>query len=572
MRKDSVNRINWLEVVGILVVSAVIWFVAEYFVLVPLNFRAVGLWLTIVINALAILGISSFCWAEEEYDNEDGHWTFSLVFKRVSLVISCICILALIIGGFSGSHLFNAKSYSELIEVEEANFTEDFNNINPDQLIIVDMKTAQKLGDRQLANFQNPSYFDVDDEYNLVRVGDDYVRITPLNYGGLFKAGKAGSIPGYITVDAKTQAAKAVKLETPMVYSPSAYWSKDLSRHLHMLYPSYILSKSYFEVDDEGTPFWITAVKTPTIGLFGGKLEKSVLITNCITGETTEYSVDAVPNWVDHIHSVSYVMSLLENHYTLANGFWNSIFGKTGVFNTAYQYRESRSDKEESQYTPFEGYNSLVDKDGNVMFYTGITPSNNAETNYGFVLVSPRNDGAKFYSVTGAEESSAQKAAEGLVSDLKYSASFPTIVNIDGEETYFMLLKDGAGLVQKYAFCNIENYSKVVEANTLDAAIKKYQARINNLSYTESENATTTEEDVPRETETITGQVITVEQAELGGYTYYYFTIEGDDFVYMSSIQNSNLQPMKLKNGTTVTITYYDSTEAGLRIVTELKF
>ena len=61
-------------------------------------------------------------------------------------------------------------------------------------------------------------------------------------------------------------------------------------------------------------------------------------------------------------------------------------------------------------------------KDGSIWFYTGITPANKAETNVGFLLLNPRTGLMRFYDLTGenddtagAEESSAQKAAEGLV-------------------------------------------------------------------------------------------------------------------------------------------------------------
>ncbi len=345
-----------------------------------------------------------------------------------------------------------------------------------------------------------------------------------------------------------------------------------------------MLAKSFFEVDDDGNPYWITGVKTPTIGMRGGKVIESVIITDAITGKNVEYKLDELPEWVDHTMSVSYLMEIAGWHYAYTEGYFN--FSKTNVYRTSYYYKssnsESSSENEANKYTPFEGYNSILAKDGSIWFYTGITPANTAETNVGFLLVSPKTGEMKYYTASGAEESSAQIAAEGLVSNMKYSASFPTIVNVEGEETYFMTLKDGGGLVQRYAFCNMKNYAKCVCASTIDEAIELYKIEMgfasaenkgdNSNGENNQENEDTDKPVV--ETVELSGKVSQVQQAQVDGYTYYYFTIEGNDaLVFMSSIENSNLQPMKLQVGANVTIEYYESEkEIGIAIVTVITF
>lgn len=70
------------------------------------------------------------------------------------------------------------------------------------------------------------------------------------------------------------------------------------------------------------------------------------------------------------------------------------------------------------------------------------------------------------------------------------------------------------------------------------------------------------------DTKMTNGVVSEVTEAEIEGYTFYYFTIEGSESIFMSSIQNSNLQPLKLKVGTEVTVMSY--TEKDVEIVTEI--
>lgn len=54
----------------------------------------------------------------------------------------------------------------------------------------------------------------------------------------------------------------------------------------------------------------------------------------------------------------------------------------------------------------------------------------------------------KYYEIEGAIEDSAMTSAEGKVQNLGYKATFPLLLNIDAEPTYFMALKDASGLVK----------------------------------------------------------------------------------------------------------------------------
>ncbi len=571
MKENKKIRIGKEFVVGtivLLVILGIYTFITQYFFLVPINLRSVEFWFAAIIF-LALVGglIWFFTDMSVSYNsrlNAIGKWMFA---------IAIILIVVMGILAWFGSPMFNAKSYSQLIEISDGDEVTDIPDIEQDPIAIVDQKNAERLGDRQLAYVENSTYYEVNNEYNLIEVNGEYFRVSPIDYGGFFKAQNAGSIPAYIRVDAtnkgNTQTAEAIQLDQPMVYSPSAFWSKDLERHLHFNYPTYMFAESFYEYDDEGKPYWITPVETPTIFLFGGKLEKSVIVTDAVTGEDTEYAEADIPTWIDHAHSVKYIFDLVQKHYNYRDGFWNSCFGKKNVFNTSYMYRSSRQEKDESQYTPFDGYNWVIDKDGEICAYTGITPANNAESNIGFVLVNARTMEARFYNCTGAEESSAQKAAEGLVQNLRYSATFPTIIDINGEMAYVMALKDNAGLVQRYAICNVNNYSKVVQAETLDKAIDAYMGKA------VSEEAVTSDpavEDETHEMVDVEGKVLMVSQAEKSGNTYYYIVLEEDEHIYVSPITISSKQPVMLKEGQSVAMKCYASAEEGIFIVTQIYF
>lgn len=558
----------------------------NYLALPAMNFHSAGFWWFWLV--MGILGAILYFIANaivNEVKCEDGGYVPGFVVGGAAV----LWLIVFVVVAIAGSGATNAIKYSNVITVEEGNFKEDIAEINLDDIVVIDVKTAQKLGDRTIATIPNASWYDVDDEYNLVVINGEKYRISPVNYGNVwkyFKADEAG-IPGYVLVEATEKDAEAryVELEEPMKYSPSACFKYDLKRHLRSVYPSYIFGKSFFEVDDTGRPYWITGVKNPQVGMLGASITTSAVVTDAITGESQEYSLDNLPEWIDHVESVDELMQSLDWHYSYWNGFWNSVTSKTKVYKTSYYYKdreqsesedEKKTDLAANEFTPFEGYNSII-KDGKVMFYTGLTPANEAESNLGFILIDPRTREFYFYKATGAEESSAQGAVEGLVSDLRYSASFPTIVNIEGVETYFMVLKDSAGLIQRFAFANVENYAKCVQAETIEDAIRAYKVKMGLISGNISDNTDNqsgNEQKPNVETVSVSGTVLEVREAQIGGYTYYYFTIEGADaFVFMSSIENSNEQPMKLQAGSKVNIQYYESQkEKGIGIVTSIKF
>ena len=113
-----------------------------------------------------------------------------------------------------------------------------------------------------------------------------------------------------------------------------------------------------------------------------------------------------------------------------------------------------------------------------VYMYTGVTSLTNDESLTGFVLINQRTKEAKYYSTSGAKETSAQSSAEGLVQQYEYEASFPLLLNIDGEPTYFMSLKDSSKLVKGYAMINVGQYSIGATGNTLTSCIENYVAEL----------------------------------------------------------------------------------------------
>ena len=230
-------------------------------------------------------------------------------------------------------------------------------------------------------------------------------------------------------------------------------------RALRFAYPTKIFGNVSFEVDDEGHPYWVAATMKPNAGLFGAMDVDTVVILDACTGESAEYIPAESPDWIDIVYYGTLVCRKYDWYGMLRGGYLNSAFSQTNCVVTTDDF----------------GY-KIIGND--VYIFTGVTSTAGDEANIGFILANSRTGEYKFFSVPGAEEYSAMAAAEGSVQQYRYSASFPSLINVNGEATYIMVLKDASGIVKMYSMVNVENYNIVVTSDTQEDVFRRYKAAI----------------------------------------------------------------------------------------------
>ena len=281
-----------------------------------------------------------------------------------------------------------------------------------------------------------------------------------------------------------------------MKYMPSAYFGKNLYRHLRFKYPTFIFGDENFELDNEGNPYWIV----PVMKFSGIELRrevKGVVILDPVSGDSKYYDVKDVPSWVDHVYDANLIIEQTDDWGVYKNGFLNSIFSQTNVVMTT------------------DGYNYTV-MDDDVYLYTGITSVSSDEANIGFILTNMRTKETNFYQVPGAEEYSAMASAEGQVQQMKYKSTFPLLINLNNKPTYLMSLKDNAGLVKMYALVDVQDYQKVVVTDSSEGITKAVQNYLGDSKIEVGESTLNREIIVKR-----------INVANIDGNTYYY--IESND-------------------------------------------
>ncbi len=525
-------------------ITAIIALVMYYVQLPAINFKNTGFYGYILTVIIAFAVVSSafnknkkrpqYATSPEGVPIMTGE-DVKAEFKKLKnwLIAIAVPLAILVVGGIiSAPIMFHADEYSELISTQTGDFGAEIDEISYDQIPMLDGSSANTLANRKLGELSDlVSQFTVNHESFQINYQGRPVRVTYLNYGSFFKwmNNVSEGIPAYMVIDMVTQNVSVVRLEEGMKYSPSEYFFRNVDRWLRINYPMLMFTDVNLEIDEDGNPFWVASVVDKTIGLFGGEDCIGAVLLNAVTGESEYYAIEDVPTWVDRVFSDDLIIRQYNYYGTYHNGFWNSVFAQTGCVMTT------------------DGSNFIAQND-DVWVYTGVTSVSSDESNIGFILVNQRTKEARFYPIAGAEEYSAASSAEGAVQQYEYNSTFPLLLNISGQPTYFMALKDDSNLVKMYAMVNVQQYQIVATANTVAECESKY------ISLLKQHNVSVNADSEALADATVTGIIEEIRYAVVDGYTKAYIMLEGGDCYYVISTEFSELIAV-LDAGDKVTIT-----------------
>ncbi|MCL1799204.1 MAG: Tat pathway signal sequence [Eggerthellaceae bacterium] len=428
-------------------------------------------------------------------------------------------VLVGILGWIASMPIFpgNAERYAHVLQTDRLDFAEDIKEVNYSEVPIIDRNSAALLGNRAMGMIpEYVSQFEISPLYSQINYKQNPVRVSPLGYADIFKwwANRQAGIPAYVLVNMTTQDTSIVKLDEGIKYSQSEPLGRNIDRYVQLKYPFYMFDSKSFEIDDEGHPWWICPVKQFTIGLFGGLTISRVVLCDAATGECTDIPIEECPQWVDRVYPAELVIQQYNWSGAYMSGWLNSWLGQQGVVQT----------------TPGTsgqlGYNYIA-KDDDVWVYSGVTSATADNSIVGFVLVNQRTAQSHFYAVAGATEESAMYSAEGQVQHLRYRATFPILLNINNQPTYFMALKDDAGLVKMYAMLDIKRYQNVAVADTVSGTQKAYtQLLVTNGVLTEEEGT------LQAGSAEASGTIVHMATAVVEGNSHFYLRLAGDTNIY----------------------------------------
>ena len=542
MPKFSKKAIVILVIVLLVVLAAAYWWFHP-----PINIHSVDTWMFVAVFIL--LPIFLVFWTKSKnysvgtakVDKNEGK---AKTFKALSAIPVVIALIG-VLGGVASLSLFpgNAAKYATVLETTTEDFASDIPEVDYSQIPVIDRDSAILLGDREMGSIpEYVSQFEISTIYSQINYKDAPVRVSPLVYADLFKwfTNREAGIPAYSLVNMTTQDAEIVRLDdNPIYYSESEPLARNIDRYVQLKYPFYMFDEKSFEIDDDGHPWWICPVQTRTIGLFGGTDIERVVMVDATTGECQDLAIEDVPQWVDHAYPTDLLIEQYNWSGAYKDGWLNSWLGQSGVVQT----------------TPgtdgMPGYNYIA-KDDDVWVYTGVTSATADSSIVGFVLINQRTAESHFYSVSGATEASAMESAEGQVQNLRYQATFPLLINVGGQPTYFMALKDNAGLVKQFAMLDIQRYQNVAVGDTVAGCQEAYEALLaTNGVQLEGSAADTIG------VKTATGTIVRITDAVMDGNTHFYVELDGSGEIYDFALPNM-LGIVAYQVGDEITFTYVE--------------
>ena len=575
-----------LKILISFLITAIVGFGVYYMMIPALNFKSTDFYVfLLILIAVFCASFAIVIGARKKVERREYAKKKSII----PLIIVGVLLVVMGVGFVVGCTLFRATDYSNIMQVKNSNFSEDFKDIKYDEVPQLDSATAEALADQELGSLDEymSQYVvsSVSTQINfsgqIVNAGDGRtikfdkdspVRVAYLEYADAFKwlNNTKHGIPAYMVIDVVNQTAYAVdcakQFGSGITYSPSELFSEKLVRHLRFQYPSAIMDTPNFELDDSGHPYWITPVLDKTIGLFGGTDVKGVIITDALNGKSEYHDIDKIKsdkqfNWIDVVYSENLIVQQYNYHGKLSGGFWNSIFFQDDA-NVA---------------SDGNGYIAL---NGDVWVYTGITSLKSDTSNFGFILCNQRTKETRYYKNGGAKESSAQGSAKDAVQNYGYSPTFPILLNIGGKPTYFMSLYGDDFTVKGYAYVSLNDKTIVGycvmegEYSKKNACLKKakenYEAALTKKGQTvtddddsssnSSSNEATTQPSTGDNTSsstsgatTVTGEVTDIKTTVNNGNTVFYLKVNGK-YYYITATECMDV--LLVEKGNTVTVTF----------------
>lgn len=460
--------------------------------------------------------------------------------KYLAIAVAPWVILVLV--NIFSSVLFHTDSYkNQMPEPENRVFSSDVQAIDIAQLPVVDSSLAALLADKKLGEKPALGSQVTLGEPTIQKVNDKLVWVVPLLHSGFFKwISNLGGTPGYILVSATNPRDVTYVEDHPIKYQPNAYLLDNLQRHTRFSGGLFTGLTDYsFEINDEGKPYWVVTTYKNLVG-FSLPEADGVLVIDAGTGESTRYGINDVPKWVDRVQPADFVMTQIANRGNYIHGLFN--------FSNKDKFQASQG-------------NAIVYNSGRCYLYTGLTSVGADESITGFIMIDMVTKKPYRYQVSGATEYAAQKSAEGKVQNLHYKATFPLITNVDGMATYFMTLKDDAGLIKQYAFVSIKDYTSVGTGESIGNAMTNYQSVMKNTS---GSSAIGTSD----QQQTLQGTIDRISSEITNGTTVYSMILKEQPDKIFTAVAEISPELSLTREGDTVKLSYVKSERTVINIAT----
>ncbi|EMA6344076.1 DUF3981 domain-containing protein [Bacillus cytotoxicus] len=463
---------------------------------------------------------------------------------EVKVKASVMLVLLLAYGYFTYVHdiVISQNKYDSVIKVEK-DISEPFTE--NDQPFTVPPKTAENKMKKVFGDIPKVAYFELG-ELTPQMVDGKALYVAPIEVSGFFKARKAGTIPGYVTMSGTNPDAEAkLHLGYKMKYVPSMFFGNHLERVVRKAEPNLIFKgKPKFEIDDKGKPYY-----TMTYGEFisgrSGFEVKGVVVVDAQTGDVKRYDKGKAPKFIDGVlnHETA---SILNTYFgKFVHGFWNTKFSQSDV-------------KIPTEWGTKEGVTPIFGKDGTLYYFTDFTsPKEGVDSALGYSLVDART--GKLYYYNGKEVkgimdgSAATEVVDNSFKREKWHGTMPVIYNVYGKPSWIVPVIDDGGLVRAHTVIYASNAKIFATGSTQKEALEKYKSVLTGSGG--SFRPTSSGKEAQKE-----GIVQRVYKEKSGENTLVFILLENENKVFMVSAKDFPYA-MFTEVGDSIKMTYLDTGE-----------
>ena len=521
------KKTKWFVFLTITIVAALYVFV-ETPNLSPLYLDGALFWavlITAYVGSATLLKIGEFTIQLNNFS-----YSAKAKFPKVPAIIIAVPWIIIAVVLVVCSVFFQWKAYrDQLGEPQIKTFDSEVQTIDISQIPIVDEPLALQLAQKKLG--ERPALgSQVELQTATIQMVDgELVWVVPLYHSGFFKwLTNMEGTPGYIVVSATNTNDVRYVEGNKIKYHPGSYLLFDVARKVRFG-PGLLtgITDYSFELDDNGQPYWVVSTYHNLRG-FSLPEADGIILLNATTGQMERYTMENIPEWVDRVQPEDFVIEQITNRGNYVHG----------IFNFANK----------DKYRPSDGHN-IVYNNGECYLFTGLTSVGADDSAIGFIMVDMVTKEPIMYEMSGATEEAGQLSAQGRVQDLGYQASFPIILNIDSQPTYFMTLKDDIGLIKQYAFVSVTNYSTVGTGESVSDALRDYESKL-------VSDGVTTISNLSGETETLEGVILRIASEYSDGRTIYKFLLESPQDILFTAQASVSPELALTQPGDRVSVSY----------------
>ncbi|PKR85455.1 hypothetical protein [Heyndrickxia camelliae] len=463
---------------------------------------------------------------------------------------------AFIIGGLYFSFMYPltiTNDKYEFVKAKVKTVSKIDASIDEKHIPVVPEKYARYRSEKLIGELKHSSYYDLGDS-TIQKMDGHLYWVTPIEYTGFFKYMKGEKVPGYIKMSAEDERAEAKLVKTKMTYVPSAYFSKNVKRHVRNLHKDKILLDVSFEPDDQDRPYYV--IPYGEYRKFRNIIDvQGIYLVDPVTGKTKEYTLANLPDFIDHAIPTSVAEDWNEWYGKYVHGFWNSHFSQEDVMVP-------------TQWKGVDEVNGVFNDDLQLHWFTDFTrPKSGSGSMVSYSILNARTGKFTFYTEGNGllNGKSAMNVAEKTFRANKYDAGTPILYSIYGQFTWVVPLMDSNHVLREMMLINAKDEKVYSAEDSKRALFDNYKYAI--ATKLGNDVATPTDQALLKP---LKGTVSHVYKAETAQGTTVKFMVAGSDKIF---VVQSNDFPYSifLEKGSVVEFKYIDTNETIASISGEFK-